>query len=74
LAAVFALNGAVPSTAVSWTVTQLVFSTVPYVCTATWSAAWSDAWLSNVIGWPAAFSTCSASSVPFWRSPGFFGT
>ena len=74
LASSLARNGVVPLTAVSWIVTHLVVNVLPYVCSSSWSGLFSGAWLSNVIGSPAPFSTCSTSSFPCLRSPGLAGT
>jgi len=73
-ASVFALNGAVPSTAVSWIVIHFVLNTLPNECSATWSGAWSAVCASTVIGFPAAFDTCRTCSFPLDRSFACVGT
>ena len=75
LAAVFALNGALPSTAVSWIVTQLGVERlavgVQRDLVGRLSTGVCDA---LVIGVCAAFSTCRTCSLPWARSPGVAGT
>jgi len=45
------LNGALPSTAVSWIVTHSVLKVLPYVCRATGSGEERGACDAKVIGW-----------------------
>ena len=73
-AAVFALNGALPWTAVSWIVTHRVSNDLPNVRSATWSGAQSAVCEAWVIGAPAALKTCRTWSFPLCRSPGRLGT
>ena len=44
------VEGALPSTAVSWIVTQRVSNDWPYVCSATWSGDMTGVWDALVIG------------------------
>ena len=68
------MNGAVPSTAVSWTVIHFVLKDFPYACrsSCTWGVG-NVFWLSKVTGAPLS-DTWSTCSFPSRRSPGLLGT